>query len=126
MYFNQLAHFRFLRFSKRAKSIDAYFLKYALMFWLFFTAVIPVAAATMTPLPLLASLIILKIRDHCQAQTKIPLSDEDDRMTSIIKTAKVIDEVKESESKMKLVNGDANDNSISAWTWWSKHDLVIH
>jgi len=78
------------------------------------TAVIPVAAATMTPLPLLASLIILKIRDHCQAKTKIPLSDEDDRMTSIIKTAKVIDEVKESESKMKLVNGDANDNSISA------------
>lgn len=75
-----------------------------------FLAVIPVAAATMTPLPLLAALVVMKIRDHCVQREKIPISEEEE--SSIIKV--VQDEVKESESKMKLVTqGDANDNSIA-------------
>lgn len=53
----------------------------------------------------------MKIRDHCVQREKIPISEEEE--SSIIKV--VQDEVKESESKMKLVTqGDANDNSI-AW-----------
>lgn len=84
------------------------------------TAVIPVAAATMTPLPLLAALIIMKIRDYCMQKTKIPLNDDDqDRHGDIIKPSKVLDvkdlnEFKESESRVKLVSGDANDNNIEA------------
>merc|ERR1719273_2337918 len=80
------------------------------------TAVIPVAAATMTPLPLLTALIIMKIRDFCtEKKAKVPINDDLDNHDSIIKTTKLpIEEnlsVKESDSKMKLViNGDANEN----------------
>lgn len=44
---------------------------------------------------------------------KIPIDDEDD--SSIVKNGinHLHEEVKESESKMKLVNGDANENSIA-------------
>merc|ERR1719273_2867796 len=83
------------------------------------TAVIPVAAATMTPLPLLTALIIMKIRDFCTEKGKVPINDDLDNhdiRDSIIKTTKLpIEEkaVKESESRMKLViNGDANENNI--------------
>ena len=82
----------------------------------FFSAVIPVAAATMTPLPLLTALIIMKIRDFCtEKKAKVPINDDLDNHDSIIKTTKLpIEEnlsVKESDSKMKLViNGDANEN----------------
>ena len=74
---------------------------------------IPVAAATMTPLPLLALLIIVKIKDLFNKKELIPINDDEDS-TDIIKTKKATVDVKESESHMKLVNGDANDNSI-AW-----------
>ena len=73
---------------------------------------IPVAAAIMTPLPLLTALIIMKIRDMCTQKSKILIDDSEEsheKNGSIIKTAKFPDEVKESESKMKLV-GDANEN----------------
>merc|ERR1712079_595287 len=83
------------------------------------TAVIPVAAATMTPLPLLTALIIMKIRDFCTEKGKVPINDDLDNhdiRDSIIKTTKLpIEEkaVKESDSRMKLViNGDANENNI--------------
>merc|ERR1712172_412669 len=86
-------------------------------------AVIPVAAAIMTPVPLLTALIIMKVRDVCTEKSKIlidqdsPLDSEDshDKNGSIVKTSKLEredpenernifpDEVKESESKMKLV-----------------------
>ena len=85
----------------------------------FFSAVIPVAAATMTPLPLLTALIIMKIRDFCTEKGKVPINDDLDNhdiRDSIIKTTKLpIEEkaVKESESRMKLdINGDANENNI--------------
>ena len=97
---------------------------------------IPVAAAIMTPVPLLTALIIMKIRDVCTQKSKIlidqdsPLDSEDshDKNGSIVKTSKNLegedlenesrcplrnifpDEVKESESKMKLVGSDANEN----------------
>ena len=53
-------------------------------------------------------------------KTKIPLNDDDqDRHGDIIKPSKVLDvkdlnEFKESESRVKLVSGDANDNNIEA------------
>jgi len=81
-------------------------------------AVIPVAAAIMTPVPLLTALIIKKIRDVCTQRSKILINEQEDccheRNGSIIKTTKLPDisaekEVKESESTMKLV-GDANEN----------------
>merc|ERR1712156_757842 len=78
------------------------------------TAVIPVAAATMTPLPLLAALIVMKIKECSSTQRKhgkIPI----DEQPSIIKakTAMHREEVKDSESTLQLVNcaSDANDNS---------------
>lgn len=69
---------------------------------------IPVAAATMTPLPLLLALIVMKVRDYCMQRSKIPMMDDDEsghehqNSGSIIKIMK--EEVKESESKIKLVN----------------------
>jgi len=83
-------------------------------------AVIPVAAAIMTPLPLLTALIIMKVRDVCTQRSKILINDQDqddschEQNGSIIKTTKLPDitnekEVHESESTMKLV-GDANEN----------------
>lgn len=79
-----------------------------------FSAVIPVAAATMTPLPLLALLIVVKIRDvFSKKKELIPINDDDDCATDIIKT-KIANDVKESESQIKLVNnGDANENNIA-------------
>ena len=104
-------------------------------FLFYFSAVIPVAAAIMTPVPLLTALIILKVRDVCTQKSKIlidqdsPLDSEDshDKNGSIVKTSKnlegedlenesrcplrnIIPDVKESESKMKLVGSDANEN----------------
>jgi hypothetical protein len=64
----------------------------------FFAAVIPVAAATMTPIPLTIGLIILKIREFFSKKAeekKFPIENGDD--------------VKESESKQKLmINGNGN------------------
>ena len=62
------------------------------------SAVIPVAAATMTPIPLLFGLIVLKIREfwinRSGGQYQLPIDQED---------------VKESESKQKLMlNGNGN------------------
>ena len=79
---------------------------------------IPVAAAIMTPVPLLTALIIIKVRDVCRQKSKIlidqdsPLDSEDshEKNGSIVKIGKFPDEVKESESKMKLVGSDANEN----------------
>merc|ERR1712008_317525 len=98
-------------------------------------AVIPVAAAIMTPVPLLTALIIMKVRDVCTQKSQIlidqdsPLDSEDshDKKGSIVKTSRLEgedpenesrcplrnifpDEVKDSESKMKLVGSDANEN----------------
>lgn len=81
------------------------------------TAVIPVAAATMTPLPLLAALIVMKIKECSITQRKhdkIPI----DEQPSIIKAKPAMhrdQEVKDSESTLQLVNcaSDANDNSIA-------------
>ena len=103
--------------------------------FILFSAVIPVAAAIMTPVPLLTALIIMKVRDVCTQKSKIlidqdsPLDSEDshDKNGSIVKNSKLEgedpenesrcplrnflpDEVKESESKQKLVGSDANEN----------------
>ena len=102
--------------------------------FILFSAVIPVAAAIMTPVPLLTALIIMKVRDVCTQKSKIlidqdsPLDSEDshDKNGSIVKNPKlegedpenesrcplrnIIPDVKESESKMKLVGSDANEN----------------
>ena len=89
----------------------------------------------MTPVPLLTALIIMKVRDVCTQKSKIlidqdsPLDSEDshDKNGSIVKNPKLEgedpenesrcplrnflpDEVKESESKQKLVGSDANEN----------------
>ena len=89
----------------------------------------------MTPVPLLTALIIMKVRDVCTQKSQIlidqdsPLDSEDshDKKGSIVKTSRLEgedpenesrcplrnifpDEVKESESKMKLVGSDANEN----------------
>ena len=86
------------------------------MFHCLLSAVIPVAAATMTPLPLLAALIVLKIKEAaCTRKDKLPL-DQDESSSSIIKTKTVLrEEVKDSESTLQLVQNasNANDNSIA-------------
>ena len=87
--------------------------------WDFFmiTAVIPVAAATMTPLPLLAALIGLKVRDFFVKKDMIPIDENidtsDNGTSSIIKTKMINDEMAESDSTQKLVNGDPNENMIA-------------
>jgi len=83
------------------------------------TAIVPVAAATMTPLPLLAALIVMKVRECLimKEKEKIPVTEGDDQDVSIIKTKKMDHEMimAESESKVKLVeaNGDANENCLA-------------
>lgn len=81
------------------------------------SAIVPVAAATMTPLPLLAALIVMKVRDCLVQKEKLPnITGESDQDVSIIKTKKMDHEMKmeESESKVKLVaNGDANENCLA-------------
>jgi len=81
------------------------------------TAVIPVAAATMTPLPLLAALIGLKVRDFFVKKDMIPIDENidtsDNGTSSIIKTKMINDEMAESDSTQKLVNGDPNENMIA-------------
>lgn len=70
------------------------------------TAVIPVAAATMTPFPLLFALCILKIKS-CMAKTS-PASSSSNSVDHLNG-----EDVKESMSKQKLMIshvGDANDN----------------
>ena len=83
----------------------------------FISAIVPVAAATMTPLPLLAALIVMKVRDCLVQKEKLPnITGESDQDVSIIKTKKMDHEMKmeESESKVKLVaNGDANENCLA-------------
>ena len=80
-------------------------------------AVIPVAAATMTPLPLLAALIGLKVRDFFVKKDMIPIDENidtsDNGNSSIIKTKMINDEMAESDSTQKLVNGDPNENMIA-------------
>ena len=81
------------------------------------SAIVPVAAATMTPLPLLAALIVMKVRDCLVQKEKLPMQESDQEI-SIIKTKKMdnLDGMKmeESESKVKLVaNGDANENCLA-------------
>ena len=60
-------------------------------------AVIPVAAATMTPIPLTLGLIAMKLREFFTKRSeekKVPIGNDD---------------VKESESKQKLmINGNGN------------------
>ena len=64
-----------------------------------FSAVIPVAAATMTPIPLLFGLIVMKIRQYWLK-----------RNGQYDETPVDQDEVKESESNQKLmINGLANN-----------------
>ena len=88
-------------------------------FSFFSTAIVPVAAATMTPLPLLAALIVMKVRECLimKEKEKIPVTEGDDQDVSIIKTKKMDHEMimAESESKVKLVeaNGDANENCLA-------------
>ena len=75
----------------------------------------PVAAATMTPLPLLAALIVIKIRECFSKGEKLPVTEDKDQSVSIIKTRKMDNhEMSESDSKVKLVaNGDANENCLA-------------
>merc|ERR1712223_1417590 len=80
------------------------------------TAVIPVAAATMTPLPLLAALIFLKVKGYFTKNESTTSSIDghtDETESPIIKTKIVLDDMVESESTQKLVNGDANDNLVA-------------
>jgi len=79
------------------------------------TAIVPVAAATMTPLPLLAALVIIKIRECFSKGEKLSVTEDKDQSVSIIKTKKMDNhEMAESESKVKLVaNGDANENCLA-------------
>ena len=86
----------------------------------YFSAIVPVAAATMTPLPLLAAFIVMKVRECLimKEKEKIPVTEEDDQDISIIKTTMKMDHemiMAESESKVKLVeaNGDANENCLA-------------
>lgn len=74
----------------------------------------------MTPLPLLAALIAMKVRDCLtrKEKEKIPITEENDQDVSIIKTRMNSDHemiMAESESKVKLVeaNGDANENCLA-------------
>ena len=81
----------------------------------FFSAVIPVAAATMTPLPLLTALIIMKIRDFCtEKKAKVPINDDLDNhdiRDSIIKTTKLpIEEKAVKESDLNLYCNVKNIN----------------
>ena len=82
------------------------------------TAVIPVAAATMTPLPLLAALIGMKVKDFFVKKNMIPIDENidtsDNGTSSIIKTKMINDEMAESDSTQKLVNGDPNENNMIA------------
>jgi hypothetical protein len=62
-----------------------------------------VAAATMTPIPLTIGLIVQKIRQYLAARSeksKMPLTDDDD--------------VKESESKQKLMVNGNGDCAVEA------------
>ena len=82
----------------------------------FILAVIPVAAATMTPLPLLAALIFLKVKGYFTKKGSTSSSIDghtDETESPIIKTKIVLDDMVESESTQKLVNGDANDNLVA-------------
>ena len=69
----------------------------------------------MTPLPLLAALVILKIRECFSKGEKLSVTEDKDQSVSIIKTKKMDNhEMAESESKVKLVaNGDANENCLA-------------
>merc|ERR1712141_282545 len=80
------------------------------------TAVIPVAAATMTPLPLLTALIFMKVKGYFTKNDSTTSSIDghtDETESPIIKTKIVLDDMVESESTQKLVNGDANDNLVA-------------
>ena len=83
----------------------------------------------MTPLPLLAALIVMKVRDCLVQKEKLPnITGESDQDVSIIKTKKMDHEMKmeESESKVKLVaNGDANENCNFAKAAMDSHRLII-
>ena len=122
-----------LNCAPETEMLRLYFSVKLMCHFILFSAVIPVAAAIMTPVPLLTALIIMKVRDVCTQKSKIlidsPLDSEDShgKNGSIVKTSKLEgedpenesrcplrnifpDEVKESESKMKLVGSDANEN----------------
>ena len=82
----------------------------------FILAVIPVAAATMTPLPLLTALIFMKVKGYFTKNDSTTSSIDghtDETESPIIKTKIVLDDMVESESTQKLVNGDANDNLVA-------------
>ena len=83
----------------------------------FILAVIPVAAATMTPLPLLTALIFMKVKGYFTKNDSTTTSSidghTDETESPIIKTKIVLDDMVESESTQKLVNGDANDNLVA-------------
>ena len=67
----------------------------------------------MTPIPLLAALIILKLKEiFISNKNMIPIDEDCNAESSIIKT-KIIDEMTESDSTQKLVNGDANENIVA-------------
>merc|ERR1712156_933152 len=70
----------------------------------------------MTPLPLLAALIFLKVKGYFTKNESTTSSIDghtDETESPIIKTKIVLDDMVESESTQKLVNGDANDNLVA-------------
>ena len=71
----------------------------------------------MTPLPLLAALIFLKVKGYFTKNDSTTTSSidghTDETESPIIKTKIVLDDMVESESTQKLVNGDANDNLVA-------------
>jgi len=76
------------------------------------TAVIPVAAAIMTPFPLLTALVILKVKEYFAKKNLVPIDEDIRDDSSIIKTKISTDDMTESDSTQKLVCGDANENMI--------------
>ena len=96
--------------------MNSSFLMSSFHVFFFILAVIPVAAATMTPLPLLTALIFMKVKGYFTKNDSTTSSIDghtDETESPIIKTKIVLDDMVESESTQKLVNGDANDNLVA-------------
>ena len=99
-----------------SQMMNSSFLMSSFHVFFFILAVIPVAAATMTPLPLLTALIFMKVKGYFTKNDSTTTSSidghTDETESPIIKTKIVLDDMVESESTQKLVNGDANDNLV--------------
>jgi hypothetical protein len=80
------------------------------------SAVIPVAAATMTPLPLLAVLCVMKFREYLDKRNNIPVGSKPICCHTSVPTVdgELDEDVKHNESSQKLVTQmekiDANSN----------------